>query len=366
MTTRGGFEWGFAWCVLIIAISVLTLVSGVVLLDDSVGAILMFAGAASAAMGVAAVAVRQASLALLGMLGSACGGMAAASLMEAEAPWASPVLTAGLLGLVGLGLLGAFWTRMDRQEGGRGGGGSESLLHELRETAMLSDTAKRIIYRDRELSLIRRTIEEDIERGDFNAGLVLCGDMDRLFGYSEEAEQLRQRVLLARNSQLAVRIGEDVAGVDHLLDSGRIDEAESAALRLQRMYPDSPSLHGLDARVRGRRSELKRDLKSRFMRAAERGEVESAMELLRQLDRQLRSDEAAEIHDAAAGVIAQHRDALSVRFKMAVSDHRWAEAIEAGTQIIADFPNDRMATEVREMLERLRERAATEAEESAT
>ena len=355
MTTRGGFEWGFAWCVLIIAISVLTLVSGVVLLDDSVGAILMFAGAASAALGVAGVAVRQASLALLGMLGSACGGMAAASLMEAEAPWASPVLTAGLLGLVGLGLLGAFWTRMDRQEGGRGGGGSESLLHELRETAMLSDTAKRIIYRDRELSLIRRTIEEDIERGDFNAGLVLCGDMDRLFGYSEEAEQLRQRVLLARNSQLAVRIGEDVAGVDHLLDSGRIDEAESAALRLQRMYPDSPSLHGLDARVRGR-----------FMRAAERGEVESAMELLRQLDRQLRSDEAAEIHDAAAGVIAQHRDALSVRFKMAVSDHRWAEAIEAGTQIIADFPNDRMATEVREMLERLRERAATEAEESAT
>jgi hypothetical protein len=45
---------------------------------------------------------------------------------------------------------------------------------------------------------------------------------------------------------------------------------------------------------------------------------------------------------------------------MAVSDHRWAEAAAVGEQIVSEFPNDRMATEVREMLDRLNERAVAE------
>jgi hypothetical protein len=45
---------------------------------------------------------------------------------------------------------------------------------------------------------------------------------------------------------------------------------------------------------------------------------------------------------------------------MAVSDHRWAEAATVGEQIVDEFPNDRMATEVREMLGRLNERAEAE------
>ncbi|MBT4767037.1 MAG: hypothetical protein HOO04_01620 [Phycisphaerae bacterium] len=221
----------------------------------------------------------------------------------------------------------------------------------------MSDTAKRILFREREMELLRQTIEEDIEQGDFNAGLVLCRDLDRLFGYTEEAEQLRNRVLLARNSQLAAKIEEEVEHVSNLLGEGRLGHAEEAAQRLQRMYPDSPALHGLEARLRGFRQQLKRDLKAEFLTAAERGETQLAMEKLRELDHFLGPDEVADVHAAAAGIIAQHREALSVRFKMAVSDHRWAEAVEAGSQIIADFPNDRMAVEVRDMLEHLHARA---------
>ncbi|MCH2139862.1 MAG: hypothetical protein MK100_02370 [Phycisphaerales bacterium] len=362
MAMRNGFQWGFAWCVLFIAMSITVLVIGLVIGNTHAGTVMSLAGALSTALGLVALFLRQTAIAFIGLLVSACGGMVAAGLTQAAAFWSPPMLTAGLLGLVGLGLLGAMRVLASQPGAGMNPASMEDVLHQLQETSMLSDTAKRIIFRDRELSLIRRTIQEDIDRGDFNAGLVLCGDMESLFGYSEEAEQLRQRVLLARNSQLAVRIGDDVAEVDQLLEAGRIDEAEMAAIRLQRMYPDSPSLHGLDARVRARRSQAKRELKSDFIHAAERGEAEHAMELLRQLDRQLSSVEASEIHEAAATVIAQHRDALSVRFKMAVSDHRWPEAIEAGEQIITDFPNDRMATEVRGMLDRLRERACVEQE----
>ena len=60
----------------------------------------------------------------------------------------------------------------------------------------------------------------------------------------------------------------------------------------------------------------------------------------------------------AKGVIGKKRDNLGVQFKMAVHDHDWAHAVAAGEQIIAEFPNTRMAEEVRGMIDLLRERAA--------
>jgi len=337
--------------------SCVMLVVGLVSTDEQWGVAMSFAGGGAAAVCLIGLLLAQPAIAFVGSVICVCAGMVAASLTQPETAWASPVLTAGLLGLVGLGLLGAF-----RMLGGAGGtgvrqGGVRDVLEEILKTGMLSDTAKRILFREREMELLRQAIEEDIEQGDFNAGLVLCRDLDRLFGYTEEAEQLRHRVLLARNSQLAAKIEEEVEHVSNLLGEGRLGHAEDAALRLQRMYPDSPALHGLEARLRGFRQQLKRDLKAEFLTAAERGETQLAMEKLRELDHFLAPDEVADVHAAAAGIIAQHREALSVRFKMAISDHCWAEAVDAGTQIIADFPNDRMAVEVRDMLDHLRARA---------
>lgn len=348
-------RWFATWSILLFGMSCVMLVIGLVSTDEQWGVAMSFAGGGAAAVCLIGLLLAQPAIAFIGSVICVCAGMVAASLAQLETAWASPVLTAGLLGLVGLGLLGAF--RMLGGSGGARQGSVRDVLEEILKTGMLSDTAKRILFREREMELLRQTIEEDIEQGDFNAGLVLCRDLDRLFGYTEEAEQLRHRVLLARNSQLAAKIEEEVEHVFNLLGEGRLGHAEDAAERLQRMYPDSPALHGLEARLRGSRQQMKRDLKANFLTAAERGETQLAMEKLRELDHFLGPDEVADVHAAAAGIIAQHRAALSVRFKMAVSDHCWAEAVEAGTQIIADFPNDRMAVEVRDMLDHLRARA---------
>jgi hypothetical protein len=342
---------------LLLAIACVMVVVGLLFTGEQWGVAMVFAGAGAAALCLIGVLLSQPAIAFVGSLICVCGGMVAASLAEPDASWASPALTAGLLGLVGLGLLGAY-RMLSGSAGARGGkNGVTGVLSEIRDIGMLSDTAKRILFRDREMELLRQTIEEDIERGDFNAGLVLCRDMERLFGYTEEAEQLRQRVLLSRNSQLAAKIHQEVAVVAGMLAQGRLDEAEEAGQRLHRMYPDSPALHGLQSRLHGARQQMKRDLKSEFLSAAQRGDTQVAMAKLRQLDHHLSPDEVADVHAAAEGIIGQHREALSVQFKLAVSDHRWTEAVEAGEQIIADFPNDRMAVEVREVLERLRERA---------
>lgn len=350
-------RWSATWSILLLAMAFVMLVVGLLFTGEQWGVAMVFAGAGAAAMCLIGLLLSLPAIAFVGALICVCGGMVAAALAQPDAAWASSALTAGLLGLVGLGLLGA-WRMLAGTAGATGRQpGLTAVLEEIRDTGMLSDTAKRILFRDREMELLRQTIEADIEQGDFNAGLVLCHDLERLFGYTEEAEHLRQRVLLARNSQLAAKIHQEVATVAGLLAQGKLDEAEAAAERLQRMYPDSPALHGLQARLRGSRHQWKRDLKIDFLTAADRGDTEGAMVILRQLDRQLGPDEAADVHVAAEGIIGQHREALTARFKMAVSDHRWAEAATAGEQIIEDFPNDRMAAEVRDMLDRLRERS---------
>jgi len=59
-------------------------------------------------------------------------------------------------------------------------------------------------------------------------------------------------------------------------------------------------------------------------------------------------------------VVGKKRQNLGVRFKMAVQDRDWIDGVTVGEQIIREFPNSMMAKEVREMLDTLRERAASQ------
>ena len=92
-----------------------------------------------------------------------------------------------------------------------------------------------------------------------------------------------------------------------------------------------------------------------------REEIPTPAELLRELDGYLTPTEAGPLQEVARGVIGKMRDNLGARFKLAVSDHRWDDAVAVGGQIMADFPNTRMAQEVRDILPTLRDKAATRA-----
>ena len=84
--------------------------------------------------------------------------------------------------------------------------------------------------------------------------------------------------------------------------------------------------------------------------------VETAMDLLKQLDLYLGRDEAGRLTEVAKGVIMQHRENLGAAFRIAVNDHLWSEAARLGETIIAEFPNTQMAAEVRSMIDVLRTR----------
>ena len=81
------------------------------------------------------------------------------------------------------------------------------------------------------------------------------------------------------------------------------------------------------------------------------------MSLLKQLDRYLSREEAGRLAEVAEGVVVKHRDNLGVQFKIAVNDRRWVQATRIGETIIGEFPNTKMAAEVRSMIDILRSRA---------
>ncbi len=230
----------------------------------------------------------------------------------------------------------------------------------LMESLQMSENAKRVLFRDRELELFRKTVQEDIERGEFHSALVLCEQMGTEFGAVEEAEQLRTQVNAIIHENHEGRIRNEISNLQQTLEECNWVQAYQDAAKLRRLFPDSPLLHGIEQRISNVRTEYRHRLEDRFLDAAKRDDIEQAMSLLRELDGYLTPDEARRFRDTADNVITTYRESLGARFKMAVGDHRWKQAIEFGDEITRQFPNTKMAQEVLDMIDTIKERSTEE------
>ena len=234
----------------------------------------------------------------------------------------------------------------------------------LMEALQLSENAKRVLFRDRELDLLRRTIQDDMVTGDVHAALMLCDQMGAEFGAVQEAENLRSQIQLALHNQHQSQIKQELKLLDELLSQHKWVEAYQYAAKMRRLYPETPLLHGIEQHIADARVQYRHTLEAKFVEAAEKNNVEVAMELLKELDRYLTPDEARMFMETADTVITKYRETLGARFKMAVSDRRWTEAIGFGDAITSQFPNTTMAKEVRELLDTIQSRA--DEDETAT
>lgn len=253
-------------------------------------------------------------------------------------------------------------------KGGGSGAGDDAVVAELtklraavdrlREYQALSDDARRVLNRTRERDLLVRAIEEDIASEDWDAAVVLCNELANRFGYREDAEQFRQRVEQARADTRDRNVAAAIAALDGLIVQRRWDHGFAHAESIGRLYPDSPRAAGLTQRVENARDRYKTDLERRFLHAAQGENPDEAMALLKELDAYLTEEEAEPFRELARGVIGKARENLGAAFKLAVRDHRWKDAAGFGERIIAEFPNSRMAEEVRSMIGGVRDRAA--------
>lgn len=221
----------------------------------------------------------------------------------------------------------------------------------------LSESARRVIHRRQEREILRRAIEQDIQAGDWDAAMVLVKELAERFGYRHDAEEFRSRIERVRAQTTDAKVVDSLQKLDDLIRGRVWAEAYAEAARIQRLYPDSHRVHALRERVDEARAIYRKELERGFLLAAERERIEEAMELLKELDQYLTPTEAEPYKEVARGVIGKLRENLGVRFKLVVQDQRWDEAVSVGERIIREFPNTRMAAEVRELLPTLRDRA---------
>jgi hypothetical protein len=227
----------------------------------------------------------------------------------------------------------------------------------LNNHASLSNDARRVLNRQAERDLLRLAIEEDIESRNWDAAMVLVKELADNFGYRADAEEFRRKIDQARYQTVDREVSDAIGYLDGLIIQRRWDEALVDAARIQRLYPDSPRVEPLKARVEDARALYRKELERRFLQAAQEGRPEEALLLMKELDPYLTVTEAEPLREMARGVIGMARDTLGASFKMAVQDRQWREAARLGDRIIAEFPNSRMASEVRDVIDGIRMRA---------
>lgn len=230
-------------------------------------------------------------------------------------------------------------------------------LETLVQESGLSEAAKRVLHRREERDLLCKAIEQDISDEDWEAATVLVRELAERFGYRADAEEFRTRIDHARAETMDRGVTEALFKFDKILHERRWGEAHREAARIERLFPDSPKAENLRDRVDQARRDYKLDLERQFLQAAQRDEVDRAMDLLKQLDEYLTEPETEKLREVARGVVSKAREHIGARFKLLVEDKEWTEAVRVGERIMGEFPNTRMAEEVQEMIDTLRARA---------
>ncbi len=105
------------------------------------------------------------------------------------------------------------------------------------------------------------------------------------------------------------------------------------------------------------RDRHKAELREEWDEAIRRSDTDQAIDILKELDQYLSPAEAHTLQTSARHVFKDKLLQLGVQFRFAVTEKRWADALTTGLELVRDFPNARMANEVRAALDTLRERA---------
>jgi hypothetical protein len=231
------------------------------------------------------------------------------------------------------------------------------LLNQVSEQQLISERAKAIAFRESEREALRRAIREEIGRKDWEAALTLAGEIETVFGYKLEADRLRQEIAAGREAEVRRQVAEGAAAIERYCKAEQWIPAAREAERLKSVFPEDAQSQRLPQDVESRRQGVKKELLANWEAAVTRHDVDGSIEILKRLDLYLSPQEAGPVAERARQVFKDKLLLLGQQFAMAVKEHGWAEAIRLGETIMSEFPNTRMAQEVREKMELLRQRA---------
>lgn len=234
--------------------------------------------------------------------------------------------------------------------------GISILMNLISEQQLLSDRAKAVAFREKDHDAVHRAVVEEIARHNWDAAILLTNDIEKQFGYRQQAEEFRGEINVKRAEHQRRHLAELLAPVDRHIKAEAWGTALQEAQGIMEKFPDDPQVKRLPEEIEARRQLRKQQLRESWQDAIDRHDVDGSIEILKRLDLYLTPAEAESMQEIARNVFKEKREALRIRFGQAVKEQRIADAVRLGEEIMNDFPNTRMAQEVRDMMTALRQR----------
>ncbi len=234
---------------------------------------------------------------------------------------------------------------------------SRAVLTQIGQTARLSESAKAIVFRDADMQSLREAVFDKLQQQDFDATYEIIDEIARHAEYQALAELLRTQANNYRDATDTERVNQVISHIEKLFESSQWAKASAQIERLIRDFPKSENAKAMRQRLLDRKEERKKILLNAWDDAIKRQATDRSLEILRELDLYLTPNEGLALQEAAKDVFRNKLHNLGVQFSLAVSGGQWEKAIEAGQQIIRDFPNSRMAEEIHEKWDILKQKA---------
>jgi hypothetical protein len=233
----------------------------------------------------------------------------------------------------------------------------------LVELSQMSEAAKSLIFREREIEAMNELTNEMLIRQDYAKAEALANDIEKRLGYSDQVQQMRKEIAVSRETTIEQKVDMAVKRVASLIEQHDWAQAARQANRLVGAMPDNARIAVLPQAVRDARAKYKAELLSAYGEAVKNSDIDHSIELLRELDKYLTPQEASALQDSARGVFRARLHNLGVQFAIRATEENWAEALSIGERIINEFPNSQMAQEVRNKMDSLRALALKKAQQ---
>jgi hypothetical protein len=233
---------------------------------------------------------------------------------------------------------------------------NRSVLTQINQNTRLSEAAKAIAFRDADMQSLRETVFDKLQQQDFNTTYEIIDEIARRLEYKGLAEQLRTQANNYRDATDTERVNQVIAHIEKLFESSQWAKASTQIERLIRDFPKSENAKAMRQKLLDKKEERKKILLNAWDDAIKRQATDRSLEVLRELDLYLTPNEGLALQEAAKDVFRNKLHNLGVQFSLAVSGKQWQKAIEAGEQIIRDFPNSRMAEEIHEKWDILKQK----------
>ncbi len=224
----------------------------------------------------------------------------------------------------------------------------------LLDLTQMSETAKSLLYRQRELEAMNEVLHEHLIRQDYASAEKFVSDIEKHLGYAGQVERMRKEVAEARSTSVEQKIDSALNRVNRSILAHDWAQAFRQANRLMQLVPDNPKVAPLLRQIHEARAAHKRELLQAYGEAVKRSDIDRSIELIHQLDKYLTPQEAAALEESARGVFRAKLHNLGVQFAIRVTEEQWDDAVAIGQQIIEEYPNSRMAREVSERMDQLR------------